>query len=209
MTITAITNKGQLLMQSLTNFFTTGAENIERFRRVTAPSSDVSLRVIDWFVTNYSREFDVSCKHKERRTLFSVHDAYKSQLKAYSKRQFDPFCRRTRINFYYVAGKKVVTTVGQLNFFRWAIDSGVLDYIDEHRAAIEKHMKTHVRRTRSNTSSVDTATVPIAATDAASDDEHSVAGTKTSTGKTKRKVSTVTARRTMCKHHVQMTVYFT
>ena len=30
-----------------------------------------------------------------------IHNNYKGQLKAYSKKNFDPFCRRNRIRFYY------------------------------------------------------------------------------------------------------------
>ena len=66
---------------------------------------------------------------------------YKSQLKAYSKKQFDPFCRRERILFYVgkyngVDNDPLRTTVGQLNFFRWAIQNKILDYIyDNYNAS--------------------------------------------------------------------------
>ena len=61
---------------------------------------------------------------------------YKNQLKAYSKKQFDPFCRRERIiiNISDLSWKifddkddnkckdnELITTVGQLNFFKWFI----------------------------------------------------------------------------------------
>ena len=206
MTSNYITNKGQLLMQSLTNFFTSNSDNIDTFIKVTSNNSNVSLRVIDWFVTNYSREFDISCKHAERCVMFSVHDAYKSQLKAYSKRQFDPFCRRTRINFYYAADKKVVTTVGQLNFFRWAIESGVLSHIYENRVKIEKHMKTHVRRTRSIDTKCEVSSINVSSDE---DEPSTKENTIKCSSKTKRKISTITAKRTMCKQHMEMTVYFT
>ena len=198
-----IGNKQQLLMQSLTHFFTTQDGTIDLFLESIKPDSDVSLRVIDWFVTNFSREFDVSYFHPHTQRPFIVHDAYKSQLKAYSKRQFDPFCRRTRINFYYTKGKKVVTTVGQLNFFRWAIDNNVLSYITEHQTSIEDHMKKRVKKSRDrktckkgNEMEGGGVSLPYKGTEGGG------------SGKTKRKTGNSNQRRTISKHNAQMTVYF-
>jgi hypothetical protein len=107
----------------------------------TAP---ISLRLIDWFVTNYSKKFNVSYLHEDRQ--FMVHFHYKRELKAYSKRLFDPFCRRERISFQ-IRGHPPIeeTTVGQLNFFRWAIEKDVIGYITEHAAEIEHDMNTSFR----------------------------------------------------------------
>jgi len=107
-------------------------------------SSPVSLRLIDWFVTNYSKKFNVSypLPYETGGTKqFMVHFHYKRELKAYSKRLFDPFCRRERISFQ-IRGQAPIeeTTVGQLNFFRWAIEMGVIRYILAHVADIEKDM---------------------------------------------------------------------
>jgi hypothetical protein len=68
-----------------------------------------------------------------------VYLAYKSHLKAYSKKMFDPFCRWTRVNFHGVS-----TTVGQLNFFAWAIEDDVIDYLFEHRDDIHADMETRM-----------------------------------------------------------------
>ena len=70
---------------------------------------------------------------------------YKSQLKAYSKKYFDPFCRRERLHFRDSAGRPFETTVGQLNFFRWALTHGVIDYGVAHGAAIEDDMMQSIR----------------------------------------------------------------
>ena len=76
---------------------------------------------------------------------FNVFLNYKSQLKAYSKKQFDPFCRRERISFFYDDDKEIITTVGQLNFFRWAIDNKVIEYINKNLKEIEYDMNVSVR----------------------------------------------------------------
>ena len=152
-----VSDKQRLLMQSLTPFFTTTSQHgnkgginphMQQFLEQTGKGAPISLRVIDWFVTNYSREHNVSYINKRTGLEFNVHKEYKACLKSNSKRQFDPFCRRNRINFYYREDAKIQTTVGQLNFFRWAIENHVLDYIHQHLADIEKAMRVYVRSQR-------------------------------------------------------------
>ncbi len=104
----------------------------------------ISLRIIDWFVTNYSKKYDtcyILPGTEDKR--FKVYLDYKLKLRAYSKENFDPFCRWTRINIPYKNGLYIETTIGQLNFFRWAIDHSVLNYIEEHYEEIEKDMNTY------------------------------------------------------------------
>jgi hypothetical protein len=105
-------------------------------------SSNTSLRLIDWFVTNYSKKKSVyvsrvNCKDNEQ---INVYTDYRSQLKAYSKQLFDPFRRGDRINFYFNTTEYINSTVGQLNFFRWAIESNILVYIEANFSEIEKDM---------------------------------------------------------------------
>ena len=61
-------------------------------------------------------------------------------LKAYSKRRFDPFCRWERITVPYNENSHIQTTIGQLNFFKWALENHVVDYIEQNYANIEKDM---------------------------------------------------------------------
>lgn len=114
----------------------------------------ISLRIIDWFVTNYSKKNNIHylLYKKDDNTVsftgdtneffkqFNTYHSYKSQLKSYSKKRFDPFCRRDRIQFTCDGEKSIETTVGQLNFFKWAIDNLVIDYIKEHFLEIEEDM---------------------------------------------------------------------
>lgn len=72
-----------------------------------------------------------------------VHNNYKGQLKSYNKKNFDPFCRRNRIKFYYEPSKYFVTTVGQLNFFKWAIENYIINYIDDNIKTIEEDMNSY------------------------------------------------------------------
>jgi hypothetical protein len=149
-----INRKQDLLMESLTTFFTNN-NNIDFMIPIVNGNSNISLRIIDWFVTNYSKKNNISYytdsyikgeNIPEKITKqFIVYLNYKSQLKAYSKKQFDPFCRRERISFFYDKENELVTTVGQLNFFRWAVENRVLDYISENIEDIEQDMNQSVR----------------------------------------------------------------
>ena len=103
----------------------------------------ISLRIIDWFVTNYSKKHDTIYYIDDKQ--FNVFHSYKSQLKSYSKKYFDPFCRRNRINYKYNDVDSISTTIGQLNFFRWAIDTNLVEYIIDKYDTIEKDMNESIQ----------------------------------------------------------------
>ena len=105
--------------------------------------SQVSLRLIDWFATNYSKKYFTVYMLKNSQGeeyRFKVYIDYKLKLKAYSKKRFDPFCRWDRINIPYTNDTYVQTTIGQLNFFRWVLENKILDYIVKHYDEINKDM---------------------------------------------------------------------
>ena len=129
-------------MNSLTKYY--NDSNISRILPIITGKSYISLRIIDWFVTNYSKKNNISYFMNNKQ--FIVFLNYKSQLKAYTKKQFDPFCRRNRIEFYYKSNSCFTTTVGQLNFFRWAISNNILDYIEKNVEEIEKDMNDSIRK---------------------------------------------------------------
>ena len=141
-----INSKKELLMQSLSKFFSLN-KNINELINITSGKSGISLRVLDWFVTNYAKKNGTSYLLKDKKKKnFIVHLDYKSQLKAYSKKQFDPFCRRERISFIDNQDREITTTVGQLNFFRWAIENKIIDFIKKNLETIEKDMTTSLKK---------------------------------------------------------------
>jgi hypothetical protein len=105
--------------------------------------SNISLRIVDWFVTNYAKKnytvYEIQ-RNASTSTRFKVYNDYKLKLKAYAKRRFDPFCRWERITVPYDDEKIMETTIGQLNFFKWAIENEIIDYIETNYAVIEKDM---------------------------------------------------------------------
>ena len=85
-----------LLLDSISDFFLKNRENMETLLNII-DGKYTSLRLIDWFVTNYSKIHNTSYILNNQK--FCVYMNYKNQLKAYSKKLFDPFCRRERILF--------------------------------------------------------------------------------------------------------------
>ena len=73
--------------------------------------------------------------------LFFVYPSYRQELKTNSKKRFDVFCRNGSFNYYYDDNKFIETNDGQLNFFDWADNMYVIDYIEEHYTEIERDME--------------------------------------------------------------------
>lgn len=138
-----IIDSKDLLMISLSKFYNVKT-NINKIIPLVEQKSDISLRLVDWFVTNYSKKHNtVITKEKGGNIIhFNVYLSYRNQLKAYSKEKFDPFRRNEHIIFYYDVDKSIETTHGQLNFFRWVIQNDILDYIAEHLEDVEADMLT-------------------------------------------------------------------
>ena len=84
-----------------------------------------------------------------------MYNEYKLKLKAYSKKRFDPFCRWERVTIPYNTNQYIETTIGQLNFFKWAIENHIIDYIEDNFSDIEHDMNscnsTAKRRTPTET----------------------------------------------------------
>ena len=128
-----IQSKEQWVLYKLETFYQSG-NRLNRIRDILDGTSRMSLRLIDWLVTNYAKKYNVSFLTKDGRHVI-VYLAYKNHLKAYSKKMFDPFCRWKRIQFMGLN-----TTVGQLNFFEWAIQDEILDYLDQHFDDVQRDM---------------------------------------------------------------------
>lgn len=129
-----------ILLESLKNFYMV-EKHASLLKDVLCNSeSQISLRAIDWLITNYSKKRNISYMLPGDVRIFNIFTDYKSQLKSFSKRMFDCFKRRNRIEFTLSDGTALETTIAQLNLFRWAIRYGVLEYCREHLKDIEIDM---------------------------------------------------------------------
>jgi len=138
--------QNDLLMRNLMEFYG-DKENINKMMNIINGESKISLRIVDWFVTNFDKKYYTIYDLPVQRvsgsieiTRFKVYNDYKLKLKAYSKKRFDPFCRWERISIPYDDEKYMETTIGQLNFFKWAIENKIIDYIKSNYVEIENDM---------------------------------------------------------------------
>ena len=128
-------SKTDILLSSINQFYN-DEKNRTKLLTVLDKTSGISLRNIEWFITNYSKKNHTSYKTNDGK-LFTVHCAYKSSLDGYSKKLFDPFCRSEKFS-YIVPGTshEIHTTLAQLNFIRWCIKNKIIYYIADNRDSL-------------------------------------------------------------------------
>jgi hypothetical protein len=154
-----IHTQNELLMQHLMEFYQQN-NHLNKMMKIINGDSNISLRIVDWFVTNYSKKYytvydiPVSYTNEDNpETMrFKVYNDYKLKLKAYSKKRFDPFCRWERITIPYDKETNMETTIGQLNFFKWAIENKIIEYIENHYQIIENDMNMRNSTSKRNKS---------------------------------------------------------
>jgi hypothetical protein len=156
----------EVLITKLLDFYS-DVKNMSTFVDIVEQGTVISLRLLDWFSTNYSKFNKVYIKTTD------VHSDYKNKLDGYRKKAFDPFCRKKRIYVYcntdnirkpqgeklqleyhhidnyeeYLSKSEgIVTTIGQLNFFMWCIDKGIINYIIDNIKKIETSMSESYNR---------------------------------------------------------------
>lgn len=141
-------------------FFSSNKKYIDEMLDIINSRSNISIRVLDWFVANYSKTYNTCYKIKinGKEDYFYVHNEYKNQLNGCSKLYFDPFCRKRKIiyNYKYIDSdnKKqniiFISSIGQLNFFKWAIRNKVIKHVQLHLKEIESDMKETYKRNKEN-----------------------------------------------------------
>jgi len=138
-------NLGQcLLLTSLTEYYNKNENFKYILKDIIDGKHKLSLRIIEWLVTHHAKINNIYYWIDENKNIYeilpdnvkqcykkvSLYKDYRAQLKSYSKFNFDSFRRHNRITFFLDIEKKVFieTTIGQLNFFRWIFNNGVIDY---------------------------------------------------------------------------------
>ena len=146
MSTSTCSTQNSLLLTNLMTYYKSN-DKIEQMLRIINGEAKISLRIVDWFTTNYAKKHytvytiganDATTPAKR----FKVYVDYKLRLRSYSKLRFDPFCRWERITIPYKEDKCIQTTIGQLNFFKWAFENEVISYIESNYADIEKDMNS-------------------------------------------------------------------
>lgn len=127
----------QSMLPSLLEFYSI-PEHFEILKRFRNGEGKLSASILDWFCVNYAKKYGVQYqmyKHGRVR-IVHVEQCYHAALNAYNKEYFDPFARGSKrgakIGIQGADEEVVETTLRQLNYFRWAIDKGVVRYVEEH-----------------------------------------------------------------------------
>ena len=146
-----ITSQEQMLLNCADQFYL-NKKNSDKL--IELINGEISIRLVDFFVTNYSKKNRVSYQIKEGDTMvnFNVHSSYKSQLKAWNKKHFDPFSRGDRIPFF-LDQDCIITTIGQLNFFKWFISKNAYQYVEKNLSKIESEMNKSKKKCTSKPTS--------------------------------------------------------
>lgn len=157
--------KDHTILEGLYRWYGEREEMWRQFILIAGEKCNISLRIMDWFVTNYSKQKNIQYQLDE--STFNVFNAYKTKLRSDQKKRFDPFRRQTKIKFKSPIKPKLLedgtpewdewinTTLGQLNFFKWALENKVVDYVRDNITDIESDLgernnKTHNRERKKN-----------------------------------------------------------
>jgi hypothetical protein len=209
------TTQNDLLLNNLLKFYEE-SNNMDYMLRIINGESKISLRIIDWFATNYAKKYYTVYEIPNTERRFKVYVDYKLKLKAYSKKRFDPFCRWERITVPYKDGKYIQTTIGQLNFFKWALENNVIHFIEDNYSNIEKDMNNRNSTSKSKSlsdSSVSSASTEFTIADMNDGDNNStsdgiVTGDINNKTRKKREELSISATKSIKKEKVEIVVNF-
>ena len=159
-----LSSKDELLRLKLLDFYKEPT-NLQILLPIILQQTRLSLRSLDWFVTNYCKKYNINynLQRNDLSIKYFPFKSYKSQLKAYSKKFCDPFCRRERVIFDYLNNiiidfkptiklnhkDYIITTIGQLNFFKFAIQDSIIKFSIDHITDIENDMNETLKKRES------------------------------------------------------------
>lgn len=129
----------------LEKFFSTcDLSQIQRMVDIINGNHLISLRFMDWFVTRFCYLYKSTINIANQfcvQNNFNINISYKAQLKSFTKKYFDPFKRKKKFIFTLDKQKiSFLTTLGQLNFFRWAMTHDIINYTEtNYRTIVSKY----------------------------------------------------------------------
>jgi hypothetical protein len=146
----------ELLLSSLNLFYNN--HNIYKLtlKTIIEGKHELSLRMIDWLVTRYAKTNNIiywinekdeniytnlpDNYNNEKYRKITLYLDYRAQLKSFKKFNFDAFRRHDRIKFNINNNEIIETTIGQLNFFKWAFNTKIITYALENQKKIYENM---------------------------------------------------------------------
>jgi len=156
----SFTTKEIFILEKNHLFFSNNQKYVHDLIDIIDGRSKISIRILDWFITNYSKKNGTFYKLKinGNEEYFYVNNEYKNQLYGYSKKYFDAYCRRKKIMYIYryINDKNVkekivfILTIAQLNFFQWVLKNKIITYVDKHFNEIKADMKETLKKNKEN-----------------------------------------------------------
>lgn len=135
----AFTQQEKLIINTFTKFYA-NIDNMLAFIDVIGCKTNISIRLIEHFITSYAKTNNTVING------INIYNNYDQQLKTFHKKYFDPFSRGERIP-WFTNDYCVITTIAQLNFFKWFISLGIQEYIENNYLKINTDMLT-IKKTR-------------------------------------------------------------
>jgi hypothetical protein len=150
----------ELLLYSLNSFYINNTEYKETLKIIIDGKHELSLRMIDWLVTRYAKtnniiywinDYDDNIYYNlpdnynnttNKYKKITLYLDYRAQLKSFKKFNFDAFRRHDRISFKINEkdDEYIETTIGQLNFFKWAFNNKIITFAIENQKKIYENM---------------------------------------------------------------------
>ena len=157
--------KIDMIYKQLTNFYLLKT-NFDKLSSIINPSSQVSLRTIDWFVSKYAESHNLILywsadgwsTTRTNSNYIDVFSAYNTQLKYHGKKYFDIFKRKNHVN-NVIEFNGIKTTFSQLFFCKWIIETRLIDYIWKHADNIRQSDTIKIKSRRITKNSAEIITI--------------------------------------------------
>lgn len=101
-----------LLLTNLMDFYK-NEDNLNNMLKIITGESTISLRIVDWFATNYAKKNFTLYDIDDRKKRFKVYEDYKLKLKAYSKKGL----------IHFVDGKESAFLIKKIQVLKQLLDN--------------------------------------------------------------------------------------
>uniref|UniRef100_A0A6C0H7N9 Uncharacterized protein n=1 Tax=viral metagenome TaxID=1070528 RepID=A0A6C0H7N9_9ZZZZ len=126
-------------------------KNINLFLSILSKEYNISIRLVIFFILRYSKLNKINYiihKNDNTKYIFNVYFSYKQQIKNYQIKFFDPFNRGNKISYLFNNNQSIITTIGQMNFFKWFIENDIYDYLIDNYELIYYEMMEYNKNDR-------------------------------------------------------------
>lgn len=180
-----INTSNDLLLNSLNSFYSNNDDYKLILKKIINGKHELSLRMIDWLVTRFAKSnniiYWINDNDNDNKIYYYLPDNdekikndkfkkitlyldYRAQLKSFKKFNFDAFRRHKRI-FFKINDKTdeyIETTIGQLNFFKWAFNNKIINYAIENQKIIYENMSkfSYKKQIKNNSSNNKNSLIP-------------------------------------------------